>query len=185
MIDLEEISRSYHQGLTNDLEILHLDYHPAFEPLPGMGGQISLPIETRVDRSILTVEEIQEGFLSRLKQIRREEIARGVTTIGPHRDEVRFLVNRLDLGNYGSRGQIRTAILALKLAEVQWMHDRTGHWPVILLDEVMAELDGHRRNDLQKQLSRFDQSMLTTTDLTPFNPGLSLMQPAGRLMRGR
>jgi len=170
LIDLEKISRSYHQGLTNDLEILHLEYHPAFEPLPGMDGQISLPIETRVDRSILTVEEIQEGFLSRLKQIRREEIARGVTTIGPHRDEVRFLVNRLDLGNYGSRGQIRTAILALKLAEVQWMHDRTGQWPVILLDEVMAELDGHRRDDLQKHLSKCEQSMLTTTDLAPFDP---------------
>ena len=94
-----------------------------------------------------------------------------MTTIGPHRDDVRFLVNSLDLGDYGSRGQIRTAILALKLAEVKWMHERTGQWPVILLDEVMAELDGQRRNDLQKHLSESEQSMLTTTDLSPFNPG--------------
>ncbi|HKZ43725.1 MAG TPA: DNA replication/repair protein RecF [Anaerolineales bacterium] len=169
LIDLEEISRSYHQGLTNDIEVLHLDYHPAFEPMPGMDGQISLPMDTRVDRSKLTLDEIREGFLSRLKHIRAEEISRGMTTIGPHRDDIRFLVNRLDLGDYGSRGQIRTALLALKLAEVQWMHDRTGQWPVILLDEVMAELDGHRRNDLLKHLSNCEQSMLTTTDLAPFD----------------
>ncbi|MFN2216122.1 MAG: DNA replication/repair protein RecF [Anaerolineales bacterium] len=169
LISLEEISQTYHQGLTNGLEVLQIEYHPAFEPLPGVNGQISLPMATRVDRSRLTLEEIRERFLTRLREIRGEEISRGVTTIGPHRDEIRFLVNGLDLGDYGSRGQIRTALLALKLAEVQWMHDRTGHWPVILLDEVMAELDGHRRNDLLEHLSNCEQSMFTTTDLAPFS----------------
>ena len=169
LISLEDISQTYHQGLTNDLEVLQIEYHPAFEPLPGVNGQISLPMATRVDRSRLSLEEIRERFLTRLREIRGEEISRGVTTIGPHRDEIRFLVNGLDLGDYGSRGQIRTALLALKLAEVQWMHDRTGHWPVILLDEVMAELDGHRRNDLLEHLSNCEQSMFTTTDLAPFS----------------
>ena len=169
LVRLEEISQTYHQGLTNGLEVLQIEYHPAFEPLPGVNGQISLPMATRVDRSRLTLEEIRERFLTRLREIRGEEISRGVTTIGPHRDEIRFLVNGLDLGDYGSRGQIRTALLALKLAEVQWMHDRTGHWPVILLDEVMAELDGHRRNDLLEHLSNCEQSMFTTTDLAPFS----------------
>ena len=87
-------------------------------------------------------------FLEKLEQLRGEEIARGVTTIGPHRDEIRFFANGIDLGDYGSRGQIRTTLLSLKLAEVEWMKDRTGEWPVILLDEVMAELDLQRRADL-------------------------------------
>jgi DNA replication and repair protein RecF len=52
-----------------------------------------------------------------------------VTTIGPHRDELRLLSNGIDLGDYGSRGQVRTALLALKLAEVTWIKNRTGEWP--------------------------------------------------------
>ena len=57
-------------------------------------------------------------FWSGWQGLRCEEIARGVTTIGPHRDELRFLANNIDLGDYGSRGQVRTTLLALKLAEV-------------------------------------------------------------------
>jgi DNA replication and repair protein RecF len=102
--------------------------------------------------------------------MRREEIARGVTTIGPHRDELRFLANDIDLGNYGSRGQVRTALLSLKLAEVDWMKSRTGEWPVILLDEVMAELDVQRRADLLKFVGESEQALFTTTDLNLFTP---------------
>jgi DNA replication and repair protein RecF len=91
-----------------------------------------------------------------------------MTTIGPHRDELRLLANGVDLGNYGSRGQIRTALLALKLAEVNWMKERTGEWPVILLDEVMAELDLERRADLLSYLSDSEQVLFTTTDINLF-----------------
>ena len=101
--------------------------------------------------------------------MRREEIARGVTTIGPHRDELRFLSNGIDLGTYGSRGQIRTALLAIKLAEVEWMKSKTGQWPVLLLDEVLAELDHHRREDLQARAIACDQVLMTTTDLSLFS----------------
>ena len=83
---------------------------------------------------------------------------------------MRFLANGIDLGDYGSRGQGRTAILALKLAEVAWMKERTGEWPVILLDEVMAELDSERRADLLSALEESEQSLLTTTDLNLFSP---------------
>jgi len=123
-----------------------------------------------VDRSGLELEDIRAGFVERLTRIRKEEIARGMTTIGPHRDELRFLANGVDLGNYGSRGQIRTMLLALKLAEVNWMKARTGEWPVILLDEVMAELDLERRADLLTYLGESEQVLFTTTDLNLFTP---------------
>jgi DNA replication and repair protein RecF len=116
----------------------------------------------------LELADIQNGFRARLKELRTEEIARGVTTIGPHRDDLRFLANNIDLGDYGSRGQIRTALLALKLAEVNWMKERTGEWPVILLDEVMAELDLQRRADLLKYIGESEQVLFTTTDLNLF-----------------
>ena len=74
------------------------------------------------------------------------------------------------MGDYGSRGQIRTTLLALKLAEVEWMRERTGEYPVILLDEVMAELDTHRRADLLQYVSRGEQVLFTTTDTKLFAP---------------
>jgi DNA replication and repair protein RecF len=168
--ELERLAARIHHQLTRSREVLRLNYLPAYEPLPRPDGQISLPMSTPLDRSKLSLEEIREGFLLRLKQVRNEEISRGVTSIGPHRDELRFLANSLDLGDYGSRGQIRTALLALKLAEVEWMRSRTGQWPVILLDEVLAELDVQRRDDLLKHLGESEQSLLTTTDLSLFNP---------------
>jgi DNA replication and repair protein RecF len=93
-----------------------------------------------------------------------------MTTIGPHRDEIRFLANGVDLGDYGSRGQVRTALLALKLAEVEWMTARTGSCPVLLLDEVLAELDLQRRADLLETVDGMEQALLTTTDLKLFSP---------------
>ena len=134
-----------HHELTHGREILRLHYQPAYDPLPKPTGQLGMKLTTEVDRSAISAEEIQSGFLARLAEVRSEEIARGMTVIGPHRDELRFLGNGIDLGEYGSRGQMRTTLLALKLAEVSWMKERTGEWPVTLLDEVMAELDLQRR----------------------------------------
>jgi DNA replication and repair protein RecF len=168
--EIERLAARVHHELTRGKEVLRLSYVPAFDPLPQPEGQLGLKIDTPVDRSGLKLEEIQAGFVERLTQLRREEIARGVTTIGPHRDELRFLANSIDLGNYGSRGQIRTTLLALKMAEVNWMKERTGEWPVILLDEVMAELDLERRADLLTYLGQQEQVLFTTTDLNLFTP---------------
>jgi len=167
---MEHLASRVHNELTHGREILRLAYEPAYDPLSRPDGQLDLKIETAVDRSGFELKDIQNGFRERLQDIRNEEIARGVTTIGPHRDELRFLANDFDLGNYGSRGQIRTALLSLKLAEVNWMKERTGEWPVILLDEVMAELDVQRRADLLKYVGESEQVLFTTTDLDLFVP---------------
>jgi DNA replication and repair protein RecF len=89
-----------------------------------------------------------------------------MTLIGPHRDDARFVINGMDAGVYGSRGQQRTTALALKLAEVGFMEGRTGEHPVLLLDDVLSELDGHRRSYLMRVLEEgAQQSIITTTDL--------------------
>jgi len=167
---IEHLASRVHHELTHGTEILRLAYEPAYDPLPKPDGQLGLKIDTAVDRSGLELDDIENGFREKLRDLRSEEIARGVTTIGPHRDELRFLANDIDLGNYGSRGQIRTALLSLKLAEVNWMKERTGEWPVILLDEVMAELDVQRRADLLKYVGESEQVLFTTTDLNLFAP---------------
>jgi DNA replication and repair protein RecF len=167
---IERLASRVHHELTHGSEILRLAYEPAYDPLPKPDGQLGLKLDTSIDRSSIDLKEIQDGFLAKLKTIRGEEISRGVTTIGPHRDDLRFIINKADVSDYGSRGQIRTTLLALKLAEVEWMKERTNEYPVILLDEVMAELDGSRRADLLKYVTHEHQVLFTTTDLKLFTP---------------
>ena len=169
--EIEEEAKRIHYGLTDGKEVLRLDYQPSYDPLAARNGQLALPVSTVPDRSGFELKQIEEGMLDALKKLQREEIARGVTTIGPHRDELRFLSNQVDLGDYGSRGQGRTALLALKLAEVNWLKKRTGEWPVLLLDEIMSELDTRRRSDLLASLSECDQAILTSTDISMFEKG--------------
>ena len=182
---IEHLASRVHHELTHGSEILRLAYEPAYDPLPKPNGQLGLKINTVVDRSGLDLKEIQDGFRATLSALRSLEIARGVTTIGPHRDEIRFLSNDIDLGNYGSRGQVRTSLLSLKLAEVNWMKDRTGEWPVILLDEVMAELDQQRRGDLLKYVGETEQVLFTTTDLNHFTPEFSGKSEIWRVESGK
>jgi DNA replication and repair protein RecF len=167
---IERLAARVHRELTHGREVLRLSYEPAYDPLPNPDRQISMKLTTDTDRSSLKADDIRLGFLARLAQLRSEEIARGMTTIGPHRDELRFLADGVDLGDYGSRGQVRTTLLALKLAEVNWMKERTGEWPVILLDEVMAELDLQRRADLLNYVGESEQVLFTATDVKMFAP---------------
>ena len=167
--ELERLAARVHQELTHGSEVLRLDYHPSYDPLPVSPLQYALPMTSPLDRSGQSLDQIRRGFLERLEQIHSEEIARGVTTIGPHRDEMRFLSNGVDLGIYGSRGQGRSAVLSFKLAEVAWMKQKTGQMPVLLLDEVLAELDPIRREDLLTRVLESEQALLTTTDLDSFS----------------
>jgi DNA replication and repair protein RecF len=171
--ELEQLAARIHHRLTGGQEVLRLVYQPAYDPVSRPEGQFALPMASTINRSSFTLERIRQGFAQRLLDLRREEIQRGVTTTGPHRDEIRFISNGIDLGDFGSRGQVRTAILALKLAEVTWMKNRTGEWPVLLLDEILAELDIHRRADLQSYLNEYEQTLLTTTDLHLFEPAFA------------
>ena len=165
----ERIATTNHRELTRGASILRLSYQPAYDPLPEIPGQFSLPLEDPVDRGGLTMEAIQQGFAERLVVQRSVDIARGVTTIGPHRDELRFLENGIDLGVYGSRGQVRTAMLSLKMAEMTWMEQKTKFSPLLLLDEALAELDPTRREDLLQRVTSSGQTLLTTTDLDLFS----------------
>ncbi len=183
--ELERLAARTHRELTHANEVLRLSYQPAYDPLPQTPGQLALSLDAPVDRSSFTQEQIRAGFLERLQALRQEEIARGITTIGPHRDELRFLANGIDLGTYGSRGQARSAILALKIAEVTWMHARSGHWPILLLDEVLAELDTQRRYDLLERLNQSEQVLLSTTDLDLFAPEFVQKAVVWRVANGR
>jgi DNA replication and repair protein RecF len=166
--EIEALAAPLHRRLTHGLETLHLRYHPAWDPsrAPQEADDLQpeLPIDAAVDHTKWKPEEARGMFLDHLRSTRTLAIRRGITIAGPHRDEVRFLANGIDLTTYGSRGQARTAILALKLAEVEWLRARGGEWPVLLLDEVFSELDIRRREDLLADLARADQVFTTASD---------------------
>jgi DNA replication and repair protein RecF len=183
--ELERIAARNHRELTRGESILRLSYQPAYDPIPEVPGQFSLPIEDPIDRSRLTMDDIQQGYAQRLKSQRSADIARGVTTVGPHRDELRFLENGIDLGVFGSRGQVRTAMLSLKMAEMTWMNEKTNHAPVLLLDEALAELDPTRREDLLDRLTNNGQTLLTTTDLDLFTAAFVDKATLWRVSDGR
>ena len=168
--ELEILAQRIHRDLSGGLEDLELQYQPSFEPTAQGNGQQSFSVLGLDLHRQLDSDGITPQFKEALLELRKEEIRRGMTLIGPQRDELRFSVNGRDLGHYGSRGQARTGIMAIKLAELEWMHQTLGEWPVLLLDEVVAELDSKRRAYLLERVQQANQVLLTTTELSTLTP---------------
>lgn len=168
--ELEITAQRTHYELTGNRESLTLQYQPSFAPTAEGHGQLSFALHGLDLHRDLDPKVITPQFIDHLKDERRESIQRGVTLSGPHRDELRLMINNRDAGLYGSRGQARTAVMSLKLAELQWMHENTGEYPILLLDEVVAELDQSRRAYLLDRIDGVTQTLLTTTELEIFTP---------------
>jgi DNA replication and repair protein RecF len=183
--ELEGLAAPLHSELTHGAETLRLEYLPALPAVDPGDGQIGLPMPETTDWTSLPHAAWRDRFLSALVQLRPEDVQRGSTLVGPHRDELRFLSNGIDLRPYGSRGQNRTAMISLKLAEVEWLRQRTGEWPVLLLDEVLAELDQERRRDLLARVARSQQALLTSTDEALFDEGFRSRSTIWQIHAGR
>ena len=107
----------------------------------------------------------KEKFLAVLEQNREIDLAKGYTTIGPHRDDFEILINHTPLNVYGSQGQHRTAVLSLKIAEMEILKEETGENPVLLLDDVASELDMERIRLIFSKIKDY-QVFITCTDAT-------------------
>ncbi len=112
--------------------------------------------------------DVRDGtpFLDVLAASRANDLRQGVTTRGPHRDDILFAVDEKAARPFASQGQQRTAALALKLAELKLIHTRVGEYPILLLDDVFSELDANRSRRLVESLPANVQCIMTTTDLT-------------------
>jgi DNA replication and repair protein RecF len=147
-------ARELHAELSGGTEILHLEYGPSF-PL----GEAA------------TAEEVAQAFTSALARVRRDEIQRGTTLLGPQRDDLCFRVGKTDadardVKTFGSQGQQRTVALALRLAERRLIEEMVGEPPLVLLDDVLSDLDENRRAQIFALGIESDgQTFLTTTDL--------------------
>ena len=202
---LERIACERHRELSDGRESLALHYLPSFNPgaLTDFEYAALKDDRLRADEfaplhTLLSADEVAGHFVRKLHERRPREIAAGNTLYGPHRDDFRFLASVQDgniqdseprnLRTYGSRGQQRTAALALKLAEVQAMTEATGEPPLLLLDDVMSELDASRRATLLTALAGVHQAVITTTDWADFSEAFreeaQLLHVEGGAVRG-
>ena len=99
---------------------------------------------------------------------RREEFARRLACVGPHRDDIEFKINDFDAAKFASQGQQRTLVLSLKLSELEIIKEKTGFSPILLLDDVLAELDEVRQNYLLKSIGAETQTIITSVDTLLF-----------------
>ncbi|MEO7019711.1 MAG: DNA replication/repair protein RecF [Ktedonobacteraceae bacterium] len=154
-------------NLSGGREHLQIVYHPSL----------------RMDSAWNTLEAL-ENYRVQLREARRREIHQGVCLLGPHRDDLEFLVNGVNMLSYGSRGQQRTVALSAKLAELAYMHRVTGEEPILLLDDVFSELDLHRRAYLLRQVLHHQQVLMTTTDFAGFPPEILEKAHQYRVVQG-
>lgn len=168
---LERYVQPVHHALTGGQEWLSLHYISTV-PWPEAPG--APPEESR----------LMEAFRAALENARGEEVGRGVTTVGPHRDDVRLLADGIDMTIYGSRGQQRTVALALKLGEMAFMREAAGEFPVLLLDDVASELDDQRRRFLFGAIREAPQVLITTTSLRDYPADFCANAVRWRVNRG-
>lgn len=183
--ELEELARAIHLELTGQDEHLSLRYVPSIR-MPDTTYKIPLGLGSERILGIgYSESSIRGSFLGQLREITRQEIQRGMSLIGPHRDDLHFLAGGVDMRVYGSRGQQRTVVLALKLAEAKLLARETGEQPIMLLDEVMSELDEARRRYLMKAIKNSQQAILTTTHWDAYSPEFLAQATLLRVKEGR
>ena len=139
---LKEISKKIHYRITENVEDLHIEY------------------QTNVD-----LKDIENSYRNLLRENRQRDIDRGNTSIGPHRDDLEILINGMSAKKFASQGQQRTISLSLKISEIEFIKEKTGEYPLLLLDDVLSELDKKRKHKLLEEIENKVQTIITTTDL--------------------
>ncbi len=150
--ELQPLANATHRKLSG------IDKEFAIEYVPGIKRRDDTPLDAEgTDWTRL--------LTASLDQDHEADSRRGTTNSGPHRDEIVFTLDGMDLRRYGSQGQQRLAILSTKIALAHWVAQETGEAPILLLDDALSELDAKRRALVLEEALKFPQSVLTATDL--------------------
>ena len=145
---LNEIAGGIHSHLSDGTEQLELTYEPSV---------LLLAEDNRQD--------VENQLLDMYANARPDDLRRGFSTVGPHRDDFRIAINGVDARVYGSQGQQRTAALSIKLSEIELVQELNGYYPILLLDDVLSELDKNRRAALLEMALDKSQIFITSTDI--------------------
>ncbi|NEN91251.1 MAG: DNA replication/repair protein RecF [Okeania sp. SIO3H1] len=154
---LAPLASEWHRAIAGNMEVLQMEYLA----------------NVMVDSKELIIQDsldgVRQAFLEKIKVRAIAEQYQGTTVVGPHRDDVAFTINDTPARQYASQGQQRTLVLALKLAELQLIEQVVTEPPLLLLDDVLAELDLHRQNQLLEAITDRFQTLITTTHLGCFD----------------
>jgi DNA replication and repair protein RecF len=156
--------------------------HAEIAPDEAASAQLTLAYSTNAPA--VPGESTRQALARRLLETADKEVWNGSTLIGPHRDDLVFELAGRDLASFASRGQQRTAILALKLAELDVLTDLDGRPPLLLLDDVFSELDPERRSHLVRRIAALPQAFVTTTTLDDLDPELRAIATAWEVRAG-
>jgi DNA replication and repair protein RecF len=147
-------ARESHKGISGGEENLTIHYLPFYLKEGESIAETKLPL----------AREINDRFAKELESNRLQELRRGTTLVGPQRDDLLFQIDGKDARQFASQGQQRTVVLAIKLAELEFMGEEVGEYPTLLLDDVLSELDFSRRSFFLETIGDKVQTLLTTTD---------------------
>lgn len=157
---LAEYAAEVHRSLSGGQETLGAAYEPR------------LPADWDGQRAASAPErELAEALQQGMRAGRRRDVAAGASLLGPHRDDLALTLDGLSTASFASRGQQRTAVLALRLAEARFLLERTGDYPLLLLDDVLSELDEERRSGVLEAVRPFEQVLVTSADADRFEEG--------------
>ena len=148
---LAPLAQAWHRYISGETEQLEIDYLPNVKWIEDEPAKV------------------QQAFLAKIEEHRTAEQYQGKTVVGTHRDEIEFAINQTPARYYGSQGQQRTLVLALKLAELELIEEVVGEPPLLLLDDVLAELDPNRQKQLLEVIGDRFQTLITTTHIDSFN----------------
>ena len=154
--DLKDEASGIHASVSEDMERLEIDYAPSFE--------------------FETLADIEAAFEEALDRAASRERARGMTEVGPHRDDLSIRMNGVSLQTFGSQGQHKTAATALKLAEARFLWRQLEAPPLLLLDDIFAEIDAARTDRLMEMVPTYGQTFITTakeSDIGDYRRGIT------------
>ena len=129
-------------------------------------GNLSVEYKTNIDiKDYTDLINIKDLFYKKLNSNIKRDLFLGMTTNGPHRDEIIFYIDGKDVRLHASQGQQRIIIVCLKLGEIELFKESTGEYPILLLDDIFSELDEKKKNNIIKYIQKDIQTFITTTDL--------------------
>lgn len=160
-----------YQMRKNFVDNINENIESIFYDITGLDGLI-INYDKKIDFFDFKTETIKEKLIKNFKFNHNEEITKGMTLIGPHRDDVVFNIKNNNLKDHGSQGQQRATIVALKLSEIGIIKKINKTNPIVLLDDIFSELDGERRNKLLSYLDKDMQIIITATDIESINKEL-------------
>ena len=157
-----------YQERKNFIDLINNSISDIYNDIMGIKN-FHIVYETNVDFDNFETEHLKERLSKKYENSLKKEIENGMTLYGPHRDELRFLLKEDDIKLYGSQGQQKVAIIALKLSEISIFQEFTGTYPIILLDDVFSELDVKTRNKLIDYIKDDIQVVITSNDTRGIN----------------